>query len=237
MVTPAKILVCTPTLHRWARTHRVDNLERNIQAVRGQTYQNVEHIIIKAQCSAGAGCEVCAQTAALAASYGYGDNGPRRYIALDVPGDRFGYYGRTLAIQSSDAQLISYLDDDNWWEPRHLESLVDALEKKEAAFAFSASYVRSAEGKLLLKRIVRRPYFCGIDLNELLHRRSLLEKYGPWNLTYNADWEAVDAWMRAGERYAASTALTANYTLKPGWKSIFWYFYSYSKHRIANPFS
>ncbi len=145
--------------------------------------------------------------------------------------------GATWRFRSSDAPLIAYLDDDNWWEPRHLESLAAALEKQNAAFAFSGSFVRSAEGKLLLKRVTRKPYFCGIDLNEMLHRRSLIEKYGPWNLTYDADWEAVDAWLRGGERYAATAELTANYTLKPGWKSIFWYFYSYTKHRIANPFS
>jgi hypothetical protein len=237
MATPAKILVCTPTLHRFAGTHRVDNLERNIRAVQGQTYPQIEHVIVKAQCAKGAGCEECARTAALAAKYGYGNAGQRRYISLDVPGDRFGYYGRNLAIQTSDAPLIAYLDDDNWWEPGHLQSVVDALEHAQAAFAFSASYVRSAEGRLLLKRITRKPYFCGIDLNELLHRRSLIEKYGPWDLSYNADWDAVATWMRAGERYAATTELTANYTLKPGWKAICWYFYSYTKHRIANPFS
>jgi len=33
-----RILVCTPTLHRFAGEHRVDDLARTIDAVRMQTY-------------------------------------------------------------------------------------------------------------------------------------------------------------------------------------------------------
>ena len=226
-----RILVCTPTLHRWAGKHRVDDLERVVQAVRKQTYGNVEHIVVKAKCNQGDNCPLCAETRELAARYALPDN-RFRLIELSEPGDRFGYFGRNLAIQSSTAPLIAYLDDDNWWEPQHLQTLYDALKRTGASFAYSASFVRSAEGKLLLKRNTRKPYFTGIDLNEFLHKRELIEKYGPWNLTYNADWEAVENWLAHSEKYAATGKLTTNYTLKPGAKSVSLYFYSYFKHKV-----
>ncbi|HEY3296968.1 MAG TPA: glycosyltransferase family 2 protein [bacterium] len=230
-MTQERILVCTPTLHRWAGDHRVDNLERTIQAVRSQTYGTIEHIVVKAQCNQGADCPLCEETRELAARYALPD-GRFRLIELSEPGDRFGYVGRNLAIQTSDAPLIAYLDDDNWWEPNHLESLVAAMKKSGASFAYSASRVRSAEGKLLLKRISPKPYFTGIDLNEYLHKRELIEKYGFWNLTYNADWEAVENWLKHGEKIVTSGIMTSNYTLKPGAKAISLYFYSYYKHKV-----
>jgi glycosyltransferase involved in cell wall biosynthesis len=228
-----RILVCTPTLHRYAGTHRVDDLERVIGAVRKQTWREIEHIVVKAQCRAGANCELCAETRELAENAAKNDS-RFRFIELTEPGDRFGYVGRNTAIQNSDAPLIAYLDDDNWWEANHLESLAGAMKRTGAPFAYSGSYVRSAEGKLLLRRMTRRPYFTGIDLNEFLHRRSLLEKYGLWNLTYNADWEAVENWLAHGETYAPSGEFTSNYTLKPGAKYIALYFYSYTKHRVMS---
>lgn len=230
-----RIVICTPTLHRSIGEHRVDHLERTIEAVRTQTYGNVEHVVVKAQCGQGNDCPRCGETRVLAERYT--KNGNRfHYIELSEPGDRFGYFGRNLAIQSSDAPLIAYLDDDNWWEPNHLETLYDALHEKGASFAFSASRVRSAEGKVLLHRITYDPYFTGIDLNEFLHRRELIEKYGLWNLSYNADWEAVEKWLKHGEKYAATGLMTSNYTLRPGKKAEMLYFYSYFKHKLLKTF-
>jgi glycosyltransferase involved in cell wall biosynthesis len=235
MTQQERILVCTPTLHRWAGEHRVDDLKRTIEAVRNQTYPSVEHIVVKAQCNQGPDCPLCAETRELAGRYA-GDGNRLRLIELQEPGDRYGYFGRNLAIQSSDAPLIAYLDDDNWWEPNHLESLYRNLQDKQASFAFSGSFVRSADGKLLLKRVTRRPYFTGVDLNEFLHKRVLIQKYGLWNLTYNADWEAVENWLKHGERYAATGQLTSNYSLKPGKKYEMLYFYSYYKHIVLKTF-
>lgn len=228
-----RILVCTPTVHRFAGRHRVDNLRRNIESVRAQTYTELEQHILNDRCAAGLDCALCRDTAALVADAAAGD--PRiRFTQQERRGDPFGYTGRNTAIRESDCPLIAYLDDDNWWEPEHLQSLHDALQEAEADFAFSASLVRGHTGQVILRRRTARPYFTGIDLNEILHRRELIDRYGEWNLTYNADWEAVRAWLHGGERFVTTGRFTSNYSIKPGLKSRLLFYYSYGKNRLRS---
>jgi len=87
--------------------------------------------VVKAQCKGGSDCVLCRETRDIAARAAKADS-RFRFIELQEAGDRFGYFGRNLAIQSSDAPLIAYLDDDNWWEPNHLESLSNALQSTGA---------------------------------------------------------------------------------------------------------
>ncbi len=230
------ILICTPTLHRFRGTHRVDDLKRVIEAVRNQTYTDHVHTIVRDFCADGPNCSLCKETEALIAAYARTD--PRlKSVVLAEKHDSFGYYQRNLAIRQSDCPLIAYHDDDNWWEPQHLESLYKALTDANAAFAFSGSNVRNHLGKVIIHRRTRKPYFTGIDLNEILHRRELIDRYGEWNLTYDADWEMVSLWMKHGERYAATRKCTSNYALKPGLVARFWFWYSFCKHGLWRIFS
>jgi glycosyltransferase involved in cell wall biosynthesis len=226
-----KIVVCTPTIHRMHNGVRSDNLQACIDSVLGQTYSNLEQVVVRDRCPDGDDCALCRETDRMLADYASRD--PRlRFLVLPQHQDPYGYFSRNLAIQNSDSPLIAYCDDDVWWEPDHLQSLTNAMHAAHAVFAFSGSNVRDHHGQCILHRVSKRPYFTGIDLNEILHRRELLTLYGLWNLSYNADWEAVKVWLEHQEPYAATGTATSNYRIKPGFPSHFWFFYSYWKHRI-----
>ncbi|MFI4939087.1 MAG: tetratricopeptide repeat protein [Burkholderiales bacterium] len=49
--------------------------------------------------------------------------------------ERCGGALRTLLSYLVNARYIAYLDDDNWWEPNHLGSLLNAIRGREWAFA------------------------------------------------------------------------------------------------------
>ncbi|MBX9678671.1 MAG: glycosyltransferase [Gemmataceae bacterium] len=43
---------------------------------------------------------------------------------------------RTVLSFAANARYVAYLDDDNWWHPEHLVSLVEAIQGKQWAFSF-----------------------------------------------------------------------------------------------------
>ncbi|MDD5087296.1 MAG: glycosyltransferase family 2 protein [bacterium] len=222
-----RVVVVTPAFHR------PDSLARAVDSVRRQTFRDFEHVIVKDGCPRKPECELC--RAILSAGEKYRTEDERvRFVALPENKGGFGYYARNWAIEHSDAPFIAYLDDDNWWEPEHLETLVAALEPSDAMFAFSGSIVHDQKGRAIHRRISQRPYHTGIDTNELLHRRDLIERFGPWKPPgeiFDHDWELVSRWLKNGATYVTTGRATSNYQLRPEyppWR--FWY--SYWKHRV-----
>jgi glycosyltransferase involved in cell wall biosynthesis len=228
-----QIVVCTPTYHR------IEPLKLAVESVRQQTHQNFQHIVVKDGCVEGPDCRRCRETDELGNRLSREDS-RLKYISLKEHQGGYGYYARNHGIEISTAPLIAYLDDDNWWEPNHLETLYAAITRAKATFAFSGTRVYTATGKLLFNRITRKPYFSGIDTNELLHRRELIAKYGPWKPTdaikHNHDWELVCRWMQGHEPYVSTGLATSDYKLNAkDPELLFWY--SYFKHRILRMFT
>lgn len=226
--TEEQIVVCTPTYHRPGQ------LKVAIESVLGQTYRNLIHVVVKDGCERGADCADCAETDRLGSEIS-GRDGRLRYVSLREHKGGYGFFARNHAIEITGAPLIAYLDDDNWWEPEHLETLQRALRERNAAFAFSGTNVRDHRGNLVKRRISHIPYFSGIDTNKILHRRELVRKYGAWKPTdavfHNHDWELVCRWMRGGEPYAATGLATSNYKLSPR-DPLARFWYSYYKNRV-----
>lgn len=223
------VVVCTPTLHRESKGVRLDHLDRAIESVLSQTYFHVQQIVVRDICMNPDVCPLCQQADEMIRAYAAQDS-RLQYMVLAKHEDRFGYTGRNLAIQSSDAPLIAYCDDDVWWEKHHLETQVNALRQTQASFTYSGSTVCNHRGRVVLRRSAKKPYFTGIDLNEIVHRRELIERYGYWNLSYDADWESVRVWLDHGERFVPVHTFTSHYSLKPGFvaRALFWY--TYMKH-------
>lgn len=179
---------------------RPDLLRRSIASALGQTYANLEVLVV------GDACPFVDEVVA-------GIDDPRlRHGNLAEHNGDLGATPRNFALKAmARGTLIAYLDDDNWWQPDHLTSLVDLLvAQPTAAFAFSSFEVAGETIEC------RRPRRFQIDTSTLLHRRWLLERFGYWRPPSDADWahdwELVSRWE--GEPWVASLRPTLRYTLE-----------------------
>lgn len=58
-------------------------------------------------------------------------------------------YGAALGLRSTTGDLVSFLDDDDRWEPTFLERLETGLEDTSASFAFCDHWLMDAGGQVL----------------------------------------------------------------------------------------
>ncbi len=209
----AKVAVCMPISHT-----ATSDPPRAILSVIGQTFRDWQLVCVVDRC-AKRDCLAC--DAIAEEIRGFNDHRIMvfeqfRHELGDMGSDQ-GASARNLALQSSISIYCAYLDDDNWWEPEHLESCVYALEKTHASLVFSGSKIRTPGGKLLYEKSVHRPCHCGIDVSELAHRRDVL-KYGYWPTGWNrkygmdCDWIMVERLLKAGELEVSTGCATVNYT-------------------------
>lgn len=182
-------------------THgRPDLLRRAIASALGQTYRNVEVLVVGDACPA-----------ANEAVGGIDDERLRHWNLPQRTSD-LGTTPRNYALKAmARGTLIAYLDDDNWWESDHLASLIDRFRRDPTiAFAFSSFTV---PGEAI---ICRRPRRFQIDTSALVRRRLLLERFGYWQTPDDAgwahDWKLVSRWD--GEPWAATLRPTLHYTLE-----------------------
>ncbi len=179
---------------------RPDLLRRAVASVLGQTYQNLEILVVGDHCPSVDGVVAAIDDPRL-----------RHWNLAQHAGD-LGATPRNYALKTmARGTLVAYLDDDNRWMPDHLASLVDRLVANPAlAFAFSSFEVAGETIEC------RRPRRFQIDTSALLHRRGLLDRFGYWrpprDVDWAHDWELVSRWV--GEPWAASLRPTLKYTLE-----------------------
>lgn len=103
-----------------------------------------------------------------------------------------GAIPRNYGIMLSSANLIAYVDDDNTVMSDHLSCLHDKMKFEGASYALSSMLV---DGK---PRFCTAPEKFQVDTSEVLHKKSLIEKYGWWKnrteVGYAHDFEMVSRW-------------------------------------------
>lgn len=132
-----------------------------------------------------------------------------RVFNLPSGGRDSGTTPRNYALRCmTSGEYIAYLDDDNTWEPNHLSSLRKSI--SEGGYAFSSFFMNE------YKIICREPKFRRVDTSALLHPFMFLIKYGFWSFKEWAhDWELVNRWVKAGEKYTATQLPTLRYNADP----------------------
>lgn len=205
---------------------RLAMLERAFTSLIAQTFRNFEVILVDD------GSDQRQQVAELALAWG------KKFAAVGInllfkplpynTGSNSTPFN--MAIQISNAAAIAYLDDDNEWDPNHLEVLVDMIRtpgndlvygfhRVVAGEPYSVGYdkanIRDETGALRLwyvefdpVRLQKGPTANRIDLNSGLHSRGaaveqLLRCTGAiWkdNLMRFNDWEMLSRWARQGLR-------------------------------------
>lgn len=153
----------------------------------------------------------------------------RRYafINMDEPS---GYQcaPKNVGIQQAQGSYIAYLDDDNLWDPHHLQVLVDGIEKMGADFVYSRwryvgdgpftgqemPHVPMTEDSSL--SLTTSPGNNFIDSSSILHSKAAIEGLlgsSPWDTERRrfGDWHLACACVRAGVRFYGVDSVTFTY--------------------------
>jgi glycosyltransferase involved in cell wall biosynthesis len=138
------------------------------------------------------------------------------------------YWGHRIYAASAhlvNSDYVLFLDDDNWYEPYHVESLIELCERKDLHFAFSLRNIYGAEDKFLCKDRCEslgmhavwgepiRGYH--VDTSAYCFRRDFLIQFGSyWHGGYAQDRKFFNT-VRAieGIRYGTTGLFTLNYRL------------------------
>jgi glycosyltransferase involved in cell wall biosynthesis len=135
-----KVAIITPTIG-------TKHLEKNVESVSKQTYKNLKHIVVSD------GPQYDSKVFNITESY---DN--VKMMNLPENTGAGGYNGHRIYAAVPyliDADYFIFLDEDNWIEPDHVESLVSAV--KGYDWAFSLRKIVDQEGK----------YICNDDCESL----------------------------------------------------------------------
>lgn len=131
------VCVITPTIGKSC-------IQKAVDSIANQTYGSVTHLIVM--------------------------DGPNVPFDFDAPTEKYqnnmefirlpynvggnGFYGhRSYASipHLVDHDYIMFLDEDNWYEPNHIETLVKTIEKERLDFAYSMRNIYSADEHFLIE--------------------------------------------------------------------------------------
>ncbi|MCL4533651.1 MAG: glycosyltransferase [Bacteroidetes bacterium] len=171
--------------------NRPDRLKLAVESVLRQTYPNFEVIVVN---DGGPAAEE-----AIKESYGGG-----RVWYVHVGRNLERSAARNLGLRLARGKYIAYLDDDDFYEPQHLETLVEALEASGAQVAYTDArrLWEFKEGDGYVVKRVDQPYSRDFESDAMLvsnyvpilcvmHARSCVEQTGLFDeqLTVYEDWE------------------------------------------------
>ena len=127
-----------------------------------------------------------------------------------------GWGPRNFAILTTDHELISYLDDDNWYEPDHLSSLYRLITEENVDMAYTGTRLYDSSLNVLGERIHPEfPKAGYIDTSEIIHKRHLIHKYGGWRKVPKCnDWDIVSRWTDVVWRHTGK--ITLNFYVREG---------------------
>lgn len=186
----SKVSVLIPT------HNRADLLKRAIQSVLDQTYTDFELLVIDDRSSDN--------TEEVVSSFS-----DQRIVYLKNTENSARTHCRPLnfGLTKATGDFIAYLDDDNEFEPIHLEILVTAL-KKGYDVAYCDSDIHTPDGNVQpsiamdfdAQFLLRRNY---IDTSNIMHTREMAFNVGGWDeeVTRFTDWNYCVRMMKWGAKF------------------------------------
>lgn len=103
-----------------------------------------------------------------------------------------------IGLQSASGELITYLTDDDIYYPQRLEKMVESFSNPEISLVYDRQRVvrfnSCGTTELYIRNLIgiTNSHRCEIDHNSIMHRKSCLEKTGPWD-DNACNWGAGDA--------------------------------------------
>jgi len=190
------VSVITPT---W---QRLDEVLEAIENVRAQTYRPLEHVVVSDGLDYDLGS--------------YHDDGYLQELAGDVMlhhvqlgrnwstylPDSFCAAPTTVAMLVARGDYQMWLADDERMTPDHIATLVDAVERSGAGFAYSRVEMYRAEAPHARWIIGTDPPVCG-QITNVLYRAEVL-KLGLYVVgdQFTSDWATIERWMKGGATWA-----------------------------------
>ncbi len=135
----------TVTVVTAAVGHR--DLPRCLASVQRQTYPQVRHFVVVD------GVEHLAKVKDLLAKQ-VDANVPLDALCLPHPTGKDRWCGHRIYAAMSylvNSEFVAFLDEDNWYEPDHVESLVRAIRSTDSDWAFSLRNIVSANGSFVTR--------------------------------------------------------------------------------------
>lgn len=202
------ISVVTPT---WQRHKQVLQC---IRSVVEQDYPRVQHVVV----SDGPDDELEKMLRPMCRKYGTEYELIFEALPEHTGQYRWGHLARLRAIEISDGDIISYLDDDNRYRPEHLSNLQQILASTlDAQFAYSAVLFHDANHKPTTVIGNAPPRYCGIDTSAIMHYRHILD-IAAWRddgRQITVDWDLVRRWLKAGIAWGYDERISVDYFKSP----------------------
>jgi len=186
--------------------NRPDLLYRTLTSIEGQTYPRIEAIIVN-----DAGQDA-------------------REVVAQFPGARYHSHPenrglaatRNSGIKLASGKYLCYLDDDDFFYPDHVDTLVNELENSDYSVAYTDAHRMSSDGKKEIRYSIDYDYETLRHRNItpvlcVMHERSILDEVGLFDesLDSHEDW---DLWLRIGKLYPMKhiAKVTCCYTVGHG---------------------
>jgi len=201
-----KVAVVTPTIAS-------EHLKKCIDSVDKQTYENIVHYIFIDGCQ----YEPKAREILVGSS-------KTRMIELEENVGK-GWYGHRVYAACSflvNADVICYLDEDNFFEPNHIETVVKKLQEGND-WVYSLRNIHDKEGKFLCEDnceslgkwpVYFNPEVHHIDTSCFAIRRDIAVHIGhSWYGKWGADRQFFSALKKYFPKYDCTNQYTTNYRL------------------------
>ena len=201
-----KVAVVTPTIAS-------EHLAKCIDSVDKQTYENIVHYIFIDGCQ----YEPKAREILVGSS-------KTRMIELEENVGK-GWYGHRVYAACSflvNADVICYLDEDNFFEPNHIETVVKKLQEGND-WVYSLRNIHDKEGKFLCEDnceslgkwpVYFNPEVHHIDTSCFAIRRDIAVHIGhSWYGQWGADRQFFGALKKYFTKYDCTNQYTTNYRL------------------------
>lgn len=211
----SKILVCMPTYHS-----KLEWIKRAIDSLKSQTHENFDCFIVKDGCKKACDlkncieCENCKETVNFCNSVTVDSR--FKFFNLPVHCGAAGWGPRNFAILNSNHPFICYLDDDNWYESNHLESLYNLM-SENVDLVYTGTRLYDHNYNMIGERIhPHMPKAGYIDTSEIMHKRYLINKYGGWRFVSKCnDWDIVSRWV-PNITWKHTNQITLNFYVREG---------------------
>jgi len=187
--------------------NRVGTAEQSINSIVGQSYKNLELILVDDGSTDGT-LEWCKSL----------DDSRIKVISL---GQNMGpSKARNIGLENAQGEYIMYLDSDNHWEPTYVQTMVGAftrLPDADAVYSGQMIYFGSADkpfavrfGSLNKSLLFNRNF---IDMNVFCHTKSAYQRLGGFDeeLKRFVDWDLILRYAQHAKMYSVPVLLSHYY--------------------------